>query len=433
MRLRALFPVALLLAGCRGEQDLPAPPKAASAPRFEPRSSTLVVPVALSLDDLQRMLERETPRRLWSIDERDRKCIGGQRVKVLGRQVKVTPDIDCRIVGTVTRGTVSLTGSGRRLTVVLPIRATISARDVGGILKGETATASATVRADVRPGLDRNWNPNVKVAISYDWREPPGIDFLGQRIGFAGKADAALGKVIADLERKLQREVAKARVRPVVAAAWEEGFTNIRLSRRNPPAWMRITPTSMGLSGYSASGRTLTLTVAAQALTETFVGDEPPEPAPTPLPPQIPPAGDTGLSFFMPVMADYAQLEPVVLKELRKLAAKGIRLEGVGHVNAGFDKVTVYATEGGRLAVGIDAEVEPVGERTGWSYGKSRGRVWLTALPLSEANSQIVRVRDLQIYGGTDGVSTNLLLRMAASDRVRAQIAASLRLNLSSD
>jgi hypothetical protein len=402
-------------------------------PAFEPRSSTLVVPVALSLDDLQRVLERETPHQLWSIDKPGQKCVPGQRVKVFGKRLKVTPDIDCRIVGTVTRGAVSLTGSGERLTVVLPIRATISARDIGGVLKGETATASATVRADVRPGLDRNWNPSVKVSISYDWKQPPGIDFLGQRIGFADRADARLAGVVADLERKLQAAVARAQVRPAVARAWEAGFTNIRLSSRNPPAWMRVTPTGTGLSGYAAHGRTLTLTVAVRARTETFVGDEPPAPKPAPLPPQIPPAGDTGLSFFMPVMADYAQLEPVVLKALRKLAAKGIRLEGVGHVNAEFDQVTIYATTDNRLAVGIAARAEPVGQRTGASLGQSRGTVWLTGVPVSEANSQVVRVHDLEIFGRTDAMSTNLLLRLAANQGIRVQIAEALTQDFTKD
>jgi hypothetical protein len=36
----------------------------------------------------------------------------------------------------------------------------------------------------------------------------------------------------------------------------------------------------------------------------------------------------------MPVFADYAELEPPLLKALRKLAKKGIHIEGVGSVNA---------------------------------------------------------------------------------------------------
>ena len=428
-----MLAAALVLAGCGGGADPDAPARATSEPQFEPRNSTLVVPIEMSLDGLQAALERQAPRQLWSIDRRNQKCIAGQRVRAFGANIKVTPDIDCRIVGEVTRGTITLSGSGERLRIALPVRATVAARDVGGILKGETATATGVVHADVSFALDRNWNASAKVEISYDWQEPPGIDFLGQRIEFASKADAALAKVIDNLERDLQEEVARAQVRPVLDEAWREGFTVIELSKRNPPAWLRIKPSGMGLAGYNVAGRKLTLTVALLAETETFVGDKPDKPTPLPLPPQIAIPRASGLSFFMPVFADYAELEPPLLKALRKLATKGIVVEGVGRINAKFDKVTVYATGNNRLAIGIDAEVEPVGERTGFSFGKSKGRVWLTGVPISQPNSRLIRVTDLQIHGNTDGMATNLLLLLASTDSVREQIAGSMTEDFSKD
>src|SRR6188474_672720 len=126
MRLAASIGVvlALTLGGCGSGGDPDAPPKATSVPQFEPRNSTLVVPIDLSLDDLQAALERKAPHKLWSIDKPNQKCIGGQRVRVFGANVKVTPDIDCRIVGEVTRGAISLAGAGNRLTISLPVHAT---------------------------------------------------------------------------------------------------------------------------------------------------------------------------------------------------------------------------------------------------------------------------------------------------------------------
>jgi hypothetical protein len=425
--------VTLTLGGCNRQDSLSAPPRSTSVPQFESQNSTLVVPIELPLDDLQSALERRTPHTLWSIDRRNKRCVRGQRVKVFGERLKVTPDIDCRIVGQVTRGRITLSGSGKRLTINMPIKAVVSARDVGGVLKGETATATANVRADVAFGLDSNWNASAKVNISYDWAEPPGIDFLGQRIEFARRADKELAGVIARLEREVRAEVGQANIRPILTEAWKQGFTNIRLSSRNPPAWMRITPQGMGLAGYSVDGRKVILTVAVEAQTETFVGDEPPAPTPTPLPPQLAEVQDVGLNFFMPVVADYAQLEPVVLRELRKLADKGINIEGVGSVNAQFNEVTIFATDNGRLAVGIDAEVEPIGARTGMSFGKSKGKVWLTGLPISEADSQVVRIQDLRIYGRTDGTATNLLLRLASSESVLQRIASSLEEDFTKD
>ena len=110
-----------------------------------------------------------------------------------------------------------------------------------------------------------------------------------------------------------------------------------------------------------------------------------------------------------------------------------IRIDGVGSINARFDKVTIYATGNNRLAIGIDAEVEPIGERTGISFGKTKGRVWLTGVPISQANSRVVRVTDLQIHGNTDGMATNLLLLLASTDSVREQIANAITEDFSKD
>lgn len=428
MRRTIFFAVALTaaLTGCKREPGRPAPPRVTSTPEFPRQNSTLVIPVAISLDEIQRGIERSTPRRLWSIDQHFDKCVPGQRVKVFGGRLKVTPDIGCRIVGQVTRGAMSMGGSGQRITISMPVRAVLSARDVGGVLKGKTATASAIVRADVRLGVARDWRPNARVQISYDWAEPPGIDFLGQRIRFVRRADRELAGVIAGVERSLQAEIGRAPIRPLVADAWKQGFAVIELNHDRPPAWMRVTPTGIGLVGYSVAGRRVTLTMAAEALTETFVGHKPEAPIPVALPPQIAPADNRGLRFFIPVVADYAQLEPVVLRALRKLAARGISLKDVGHVDADFRKVTIYATENNRLAVGIEARVEPVDAKIGMRWGKARGSVWLTALPVNAADSQIVRFQDLDIYGGADRTVANLLIQLMASDDVRRQIAASL-------
>ena len=46
------------------------------------------------------------------------------------------------------------------------------------------------------------------------------------------------------------------------------------------------------------------------------MGDRPADPVETPLPPPAPSVGKQGLNFFIPVLADYAQLEPVVQRVL---------------------------------------------------------------------------------------------------------------------
>lgn len=419
----------LLLAACSKQVGNPAPPKIETPADLPRQTSRIVVPMTARLAELEAGLNARSPRQLWSIDRREPKCVKGQRVKVLGVRAKVTPDLGCRIVGQVTRGSIRLGGSGSTLLITMPVSAAISARDIGGVVKRETATGSANVRATVKLSVNRNWDPVAKVDIAYDWVEPPGIDFLGQRIKFVEKADAKLKGVIAGLERDLPRELLRLHLRDHLQSVWKQGFATIELNRERPPAWMRVTPQRLGFGGYRVGNGRIEMMLAADAFTETFVGERPGDPVATPLPPPAARMGAPGLRFFIPVVADYAQLEPVILRALRKRAAKGIVLKGIGPVEAEFDQVTVYATEGGRLAVGIRAKAHAKGS----SYSRTNGVIWLWAIPFNDPNSQRVRVRDLRIAGDTDNTAVNLLFSLFADELVLEDIRAGLTHDFNKD
>jgi hypothetical protein len=426
-----LLPVAAAtLAGCsRHDAGNPAPPRLqAGQVRLPQQSSIIVVPVVAPLAALEQGLNRTTPRTLWTIDEHRDRCVAAKRVDLGIGKVKITPDLGCRIVGRVTRGAIHVGGAGQRLAITMPVSAVIAARDVGGVLS-KTATGSATVHATGRLGIAGDWHPTAKVDIAYDWREPPGIDIAGQRVTFVGKADEKLRGVVARLERDLPKELAKIRLRRQLDGVWRQAFTTIQLSQRNPPAWMRVTPRALAFGGYAVEGRNLRLTLAAEALTETFVGERPADPSPTPLPAPGAVPGRPGLRFYIPVLAEYAQLQPVVQRTLRKLNAKGIVLKGVGPVDAAFGDVTVYATTGGRLAVGVKAKVKA---RSG-SLGATSGEAWLSAIPYNDPGSQFVQARDVRLATRTDSPVVNLLVQLFDSVQVTDAIALALRHDFAPD
>lgn len=438
-----------LLSACSDNVGNPAPPQIKTPANFPKQTSTIVVPLTVQLADIEAKLNASTPQRLWSINQREPKCIPAQRIticplhqkKCTGKNCKdvackfgikgskITPDVACNIVGQVTRGRLSLSGRGDAIFVNLPIKAVISARDVGGLIKRETATASADVRAVVKMSIGKTWSPVAKVSIDYSWKEPPGIDFLGRKIRFTDKADAKLASVLAGLERDLSREIAKVQTRAIVEGAWRQGFTSIMLNRERPPAWMRITPQRLSFGGYRVTGRQLEMTLAAETITETFIGSRPADPDVTPLPPPGQAFPNTGLRFHIPVLADYSELEPVVERALKKLAAKGISLEGIGPVDVQFGKVTIYATEGGKLAVGIKASADVIQS----PLQRTRGEIWLSAIPYNQPNSQIMKVRDLKIAARTDSTAVNLLISLFSDTEVLAEISAALNEDFNKD
>ncbi len=422
---------AMLLAACTpaASTDVEPPPRATDAAPPARDTSMLAVPVEASIAPLKAELERAVPRTLWTINRREKRCIKPQRVKMLGESFAITPPIACTIVGQVTRGRLSFRGEGRDIVIDMPITARVSARDVGGVLKGETATASAMVHARVTLDVRPDWRMTGRARLRYGWTRAPGIDFLGQRITFTDQADRALAPVIRDVEAQVAREVGRINLRQQAAAVWQEAFAVVSLNRENPPVWMRVTPQRILFGGYRLQGQRLSLQLGVEAIGETFVTARPDAPVPTPLPNLVAEPIVPRLDVRVPVIADYAALEPVIARALAKRSLRPFDLPALGPVDASFGKVTVYGTPGGRIAVGLELEAKAQsrkGETT-------KGMVWVTALPVTTPGSAEVRFTGVEVMGDTDGLYGDLLLTLARDKQFAPVIAEALTQNFARD
>lgn len=429
----------LVLAACEREVTNPRPPQVTAPASIPSRSSVVAVPISVEMRLLQARLETVIPKTLWTIDREEKQCVKAARLtaclkrddsgkcKIGLDKAKVTPDLPCRLIGSVARGPLTLTGRGDTLRLSMPVAATVSVRDLAGAIN-ETAVGAAEITADARLAMGPDWQPRARLTLSHDWTIPPGVDLLGRRITFTDKADPKLQKVFADLERDLPREIRKLGIPEKVAEGWREGFTTLELNRRNPPVWLRVTPQAVHVGGYRATPTAVTLHLAVQARTETFVGDRPADPEATPLPPPAPPLGPAGAHFHMPVIADYAAVEPVLQKALDKLARQPVPVPEIGDVKVAFDTVTMFATEGGRLAVGIGLKAE-----TPRGLLDSRGTVWLTGRAENAPGSLKVTVRNLTIASETDNRALDLLVRVVQSPTVIHAIEAALTQDFSRD
>jgi hypothetical protein len=361
-------------------------------------SSTIAVPLSSDLGVLQRLLEQEIPRDLWTIDQPDATCAGPQKVKLFGAQIGVTPKLKCHIVGVARRGAIALHGQGQVIVADLPITADVRAENVGGLVNAH-ATGKAMAHARISLSLTPDWRARGTIALAYDWSTPPGIDLLGQRVTFTDKADEKLKPLIAKLQAKLPAQLDKLNLRAQVQGLWAKGFAVLNLNQDNPPVWMRIVPQQIEYGGYTIAGNRLTLKLGMVALTQAVVGNRPENPAPTPLPPMgKPSAQEQQVKIFAPVIADYAQLVPVLDKALAKRSAKPFVLPGIGPVTARFSNIDVFGATHGRIAVGADVTAF-AGSGTA---GSTHGRIWFAARPDNADGSQLVHFSDLSVSGGTD-------------------------------
>ncbi|ABC62477.1 DUF4403 family protein [Erythrobacter litoralis] len=406
--------------------DYPRPVRSDTAPEIADGDTVLVTQVGIPLETIRRALEKDVPRRLYAIDRQMENCVPRRNIRVFGEDLGRTPKVACRITGQVRRGAISVVGRGDRLIARLPVNATVRARDIGGVIKQETATASAMMEVTVRISVGRSWQPRAAVDLDYRWTREPGIDILGQRITFTEPANRELRGVLREVERSLQREVAKIAIKPVVEKLWSRGFTTLSLSEDNPPVWLTIAPQEAGVGQFRVAGRQLIADVMVAARTRVKVGERPEDVQRKALGPNAGITEGGGFRAVVPVMADYAELEPVLLRELGKLADKGIKREDLGRLELEFEDVEIFATDDDRLAVGIVAEVVPVGRRTGRSWGRTRGEVWLTGRAATQAGSEVVRIEDLRIFGDMDAISGDVLIRIMRREEVRSAIEAAL-------
>lgn len=431
MRAKAFAALLLLgsVAACDRKTEVEAPAHATDEAPSPTQKSLIAVPINASTASLKTALERAVPKTLWTINKREQACVQPQRVKVFGRKVKVTPPIACTIVGQVTRGPLRLRGEGSEIVVDVPLHATLAARDVGGVLKGETATGAAMAHARVRIELTPDWRTRGKARISYGWTKAPGIDFLGKRITFTDEADARLKPVVRDVEREVTREIAKMDIRKQAAEVWRQSFTSLELNRENPPVWMRVTPQRILYGGYRIDGQRMNLNLGLEAITETFVSARPKDPEPTPLPRLVRETPRPHLDVRVPVVADYAQLQPVVDRALANRSTRPFELPKIGPMAVKFGKSTIYGSPEGRIAVGVDVEAK-LEARTG---APTRGRIWMTAIPVNKPGSAEVHFTDLVINGDTDGVAGDLLILLGRSEGFAPLIADALTQNFTRD
>lgn len=421
--------LSVALAGCDSQTEVEAPPRASDKAPSPTQKSLIAVPINASTASLKQALERAVPKTLWTINQREPACVQPQRVKVFGKKVKVTPPIACTIVGQVTRGPLRLRGEGAEIIVDMPLHATIAARDVGGVLKGETATGAAMAHARVRIELTPDWRTQGKARITYGWTKAPGIDFLGRRITFTDQADAKLKPVVASVEREVNREIAKIDIRKQAADVWRQSFTALELNRENPPVWMRVTPQRILYGGYRIEGQRMNLNLGLEAITETFVSGRPTDPAPTPLPRLVREVPRPHLDVRVPVIADYAILQPVVDRALAKRSTRPFVLPKLGSMMVKFGRSTIYGAPDGRIAVGVDVEAK-LEMRSG---APTRGRIWMTAIPVNKPGSAEVHFTNLSINGDTDGVGGDLLILLGRSEGFAPLIADALTQNFAGD
>jgi uncharacterized protein DUF4403 len=300
--------------------------------------SRISAAIEFGLRTLAGDIEEDIPRRLASIDER----ISCVHRRVLFFRVNA----NCDVWGYVERsGGVSLYGRGDRVYGSVPIYGALEGQGANRFtarIHGETE-ASATIEAEARPELSRDWSVDLNFSDGFHWSEPPVLHVMGREIPLAKYAEP---RIRAQLGHVRERALAAARrldLHEKAATAWRHAFEPIQLSD-TPQIWLQLTPQSAAFAGVRADEHVLRGSLELSGSAQTFVGQQPPAVTATALPALGHDVSEPGsFDVILPVRIGYDVLKDKIMQAVAAIPP----MAGIS-----IRDVDVYPSSG-KLVVGL--------------------------------------------------------------------------------
>jgi hypothetical protein len=360
-------------------------------------TSRVSATIEFGLPALASAIERDIPRRLATIDERV-SCV---HRRVLGFRVNA----NCDIYGYIERtGPVSLYGRGGRVIGATPIYGVVEGQGANRFtarVHGETE-ARATVEAEARPQLRRDWSLDLNFSDGFRWSEPPYLHVLGREIALAKYAEPRIRAQLAKVRSRADAAARRLDLHGKAGAAWQQAFEPIKLADE-PQVWLQLTPQSAAFAGVRANPKVLSGSLELSGSAETFIGQAPPAVTPTPLPPLGTDVAAPGsFDVILPVRIGYDTLRDKIMQVIAAAEPKGEKT---------VREVQIYPSSG-KLVVGLRiANSSDTDASTGeWTY--------LSGTPNIDLEKQTVQLSDL----AADGADVNTIGAMLGDDNLLGQL-----------
>jgi hypothetical protein len=295
---------------------------------------------------------------------------------------------NCDIWGFVERsGPVLLYGRGDRLYGSVPIYGALEGQGSNRFtsrIRGETE-ARATVEAEARPQLARDWSLDLNLSDGFRWSEPPVLHVLGRDIALAKYAEPVIRAQLGRIRSRALAAVRRLDLHNKAASAWRQAFEPIQLSDK-PEIWLQLTPQSAAFAGVRANANVLEGSLELTGSAETIVGQRPSSTTTTELPPLGGDIAEPGkFDIILPVRVDYDLVKDKIAQAIAAV---------VPAAEMSIGDVQVYPSSG-RLVVGLHirkvSDTEP----------NARQWIYLSGAVQIDSDGHAVRLSDLGTSGST--------------------------------
>jgi hypothetical protein len=366
-----------------------------------PRSSIVVVPVAIAISAIRDAAERGAPH-----------TFSGKADNPVS-QILQNADIGW----TASRGAITASGAQDVLTLTTPLTGTLNVTGslsskatgaLGSLLGGNVAkqigsvnikalNASAEIKGNVtittRPKLAANWHvePNMTAQVSLN---DSSLSVAGARVNVPAQVKPLIDKAVAD-----QVEAVQARIRGDPAlengarAQWAKACRSIPLQGSPgsslPPLWLELRPIRAIAAQPRVDASAVTLTLGIEAETRiTSVQTTPDCPFPAKI--SIGPPSPGGVSIDIPIDVPFTDISKILEAQL---AGRTFPEDGSGPVDVSVKHATVAAS-GDRLLISLLVNAREKKSLLGFG-GEATVHIW--GRPALDQDQQTLRLTNIEL------------------------------------
>lgn len=369
-----------------------------------PRTSTIVAPIAITLDAIRDAAELATP-----------KNFAGKAANPV-EQLLQNADISW----TAARGPIAAAGAEGGLTLAAPLTGTLNITgslsskvtgavgDVLGSLLGANAArqigsiniknidAAAEIKGNVaitaRPQLTANWRLDPNLAAQVDLSDTS-VSIAGARLSVPAQMkpliDKAVNEQLAATQARLRNDPA---LENNARAQWGKMCRSIPLQRAAsslPPLWLEMRPTRAIAAQPRIEGGAVMLTLGLEAETRITPAQTQPD-CPFPAALSIVPPSPGRISIALPIDMPFTELSKLLEAQF---AGKNFPEDGSGAVAATVRHVGVAAS-GDRLLITL--LVDAVEKKSLFGFG-GQAHVHIWGRPVLDQAQQTLRLTDIEL------------------------------------
>ena len=347
-------------------------------------SSHISATIEFGLAALASEIERDIPKRLVTIDE---------RVNCVHRRVLIfRVNANCDVWGFVERASaVSLYGRGDRVYGAFSIYGAAEGQGANRFtarIRGETE-ARATIEAEARPELRKDWSIELNFSDAFHWSEAPYLHVLGREVELAPYVEPRVREQLASIRSRALAAARRLDLHDKAARAWSHAFEPVKLADE-PPIWLQLAPQSAAFAGVRANAKVLSGTLDLSGSAETSIGQQPAIVAATPLPSLGTDVTEPGtFDVILPVRIGYDAIQDKLSQAISAAPARDVSVR----------EVQVYPSSG-KLVIGL--RVAKASDKATDTDPAAGEWIYLSAGPKANTQSQSVGLPDLAVTGAID-------------------------------